>query len=112
MWKRRRRLAQTARIGGEGGDAHGFQQMVRRPGAQDDDMVGVRLVASSRSGEWERERMGAQLDAWKRKKGGGGLAAGKTRPAEAGGVGWAATGVGARWGGDPDTKKLGRRRSH
>jgi hypothetical protein len=110
MRKRHRRLAQTARTGGEGGDAHDFQQMVRRPGAQDDDMVGVRLVASSRSGEWKRERMGAQLDAWKRKKGRG--AAGKTRPAEAGGVGRAATGVGARWGGGPDGKKLGRRRSH
>jgi hypothetical protein len=37
----------------------------------------VRLVASSRSREWERERMGAQLSVWKRKM--GGLAAGKTR---------------------------------
>jgi hypothetical protein len=37
----------------------------------------VRLVASSRSEEWERERMGAQLGMWQRKK--GGLAAGKTR---------------------------------
>jgi hypothetical protein len=35
------------------------------------------LVASSRSEEWERERMGAQLGMWKRKK--GGLAAGKAR---------------------------------
>jgi hypothetical protein len=29
----------------------------------------VRLVASSRSGEWEKERMGARLGVWKMKKG-------------------------------------------
>jgi hypothetical protein len=52
MQKRCGRLAQTVRIGGEGGGARGFRQMVRRLGAQDDDLAGVRLVASSRSGEW------------------------------------------------------------
>jgi hypothetical protein len=41
------RLAQTVRTGGEGGGARGFRQMVRRLGAQDDDLAGVRLVASS-----------------------------------------------------------------
>jgi hypothetical protein len=47
----------------------------------------VRLVALSRSGEWERERMGAWLGVWKRKKGGPavGKARGQRRRAHAGG---------------------------
>jgi hypothetical protein len=56
----------------------------------------VRLVASSRSGEWETERMGARLGVWKRKK--GGLANGKTR----GRWRWAGTCPGG-----PDTKNRG-----
>jgi hypothetical protein len=47
----------------------------------------VRLVSLSRSGEWERERMGVWLGVWKRKKGGpaAGKARGQRRRARAGG---------------------------
>jgi hypothetical protein len=62
----------------------------------------VRLVASSRSGEWERERMGAWLGVWKRKKG-------AWWPARRATGGGGQCRVGAR--GDPDGGKQGRRRS-
>jgi hypothetical protein len=59
-------------------------------------------AALSRSGEWERERMGARLGVWKRKK--GGLAAGKARGRRRRAV------LGGRAGG-PDGEKQGRKRS-
>jgi hypothetical protein len=60
------------------------------------------LGGLSQSGEWERERMGARLGVWKRKK--EGLAAGKdVLPVEAGGVGR------APGGGGPDGEKQERR---
>jgi hypothetical protein len=63
------------------------------------------LVASSQSGEWERERMGARLGVWKRKK--EGLAAGKdVLPVEAGGVGRAPGGGGSGWGKTGEEKPL------